>query len=190
MAKWIKPVYDRTQADVDYAKLKLAQWSVRHFSADSPFVMDLKACLNAYDLNRIEGNTEILAERISNSGYPVKPEIRIWTETDFPLEPDVQRVIQNVALLIATWYQQQGAPILPDNLLTYEDVNSVEKNLALIKELLDYKDQSVQKSGMFQSGSRRWLPIRPGSDDPRKQIRKAGALISGVDIYLPIKEDA
>ena len=71
MVKWIEPVYDRTQADVDYAKLKLAQWSVRNFTADSPFVMDLKACLNFYDINRIEGNTEILAERISGVGYPV-----------------------------------------------------------------------------------------------------------------------
>ena len=188
MAKWIGPVYDRTQADVDYAKLKLAQWSVRHFSADSPFVMDLKACLNAYDINRIEGNTEILAERISDSGYSVKPEVKVWTNTEFPLDSDAQRIIQNVALLIAVWYQQQGAPALPDELLTYEDVNAVEKNLALIKELLDYKDMAIQKSGTFHSGSRRWLPMRAAEDDPRNKIRKAGTLISGIDIYLPIKE--
>lgn len=187
MAEWIQPVYDRTQADVDYAKLKISQWSNDYYASDAPFVSDLKGCMNVRDLNRIEGNMKYLAERIKMAGYDIPITVKKWTVTDIPVVTDLERITGNLTSLIEGWYQQTTAPDVPQTILTYVDANAIEENQFLIRQLLDGREIPIQKSGMFRCGARRMLPISKRSDDTKIVTRILGTFESGREIYLPIE---
>ena len=59
MADWTEPIYDRTQEDVDYAKNRIAYFKANGGITDG---INLKGCLNYTDVNRIEDNTDYLAD--------------------------------------------------------------------------------------------------------------------------------
>lgn len=187
MAEWIQPVYDRTQADVDYARLKISQWSNDYYASDAPFVSDLKGCMNVRDLNRIEGNMEYLAERIKIAGYDIPITVKLWQITDIPTIADLERITNNLVSLIEGWYQQSTAPDAPQTILTYVDANAIEENQFLIRQLLDGREIPIQKSGMFRCGAKRMLPISRRKEDIKTVSRILGTFEAGKDIYLPIE---
>lgn len=160
MAVWIDPIFDRTQEDVDFAVEKIAEWIVGNITGNPLVVYDLKGCLNVSDINRIEGNIAYLASELSRLHYPPDTSTKSWTAAGMPNEQDISRIVYNVRALITAYYQQDIAPNVPENLLGYNEVNAVEKNLSLIKELLDCMVGSFRKSGTFQSGRTTFLPIR------------------------------
>ena len=150
-------------------------------------VYDLKGCLNLIDINRIEGNIEYLAEKFSEfihpsnlfveraerwdvNGQPIDESIRAsypptvitkqWGKDSLPNEYDIQRIIDNIRALVTTFYQPNNAPILPTTMSSYNDINAIEKNIDLIKYLLDCMVSSFKKSGTFKSGSTIFLPTR------------------------------
>ena len=123
-------------------------------------VYDLKGCLNLTDINRIEGNIEYLAEKFLELGYPSNVWVRKWGKDSLPNEYDIERIIDNVRALITAFYQPSGAPTLPITISSYDDVNRIEKNIDLIKYLLDCMVSSFKKVGSFKCGSTTHLPIR------------------------------
>lgn len=149
MAEWITPVYDRTQEDVDFAMSKIAEW----IANDSTLVYDLKGCLNASDINRIEGNISYLSKRLNELGYSANTSDKVWSASGLPTDEDVARIINNIREIITTYCQHRNAPDLPYSMRSFTEVNSVEKNIQLIKELLDLMVKSFKKSGTFQSGA-------------------------------------
>ena len=52
------------------------------------------------------------------------------------------------------------ASTVPDVMLSYEDINALERNLYLLKQLLDAMVGSFIKSGTYKSGATTRLPIR------------------------------
>ena len=156
MADWNTPVFDRTYEDVVFAINKIAEWSVTEF----PEVYDLKGCLCTSDLNRIEGNIAYLTEKLAEYGYSPSTYTRKWEISGTPNEDDVNRILNNVRELITAYYQREGAPSVPPRLINYEEVNSLEENLFLIKSLLDAMEGSFKYSDTFCSGSTMNLPIR------------------------------
>lgn len=160
MAMWIEPVFDRTQEDVDYAIQKIAEWITADITGNPLMVHDLKGCLNVSDINRIESNVEYLSQQLASYYYTPDTNIKSWTKVGTPNENDIKRILYNVRALIEGFYQQSNAPDVPVSLVGYEDVNAVEKNLSLIKELLDYMVKSFKSTGTFYSGSILFLPIR------------------------------
>ena len=160
MAVWLDPVFDRTQEDVDFATKKIAEWIAADITGNPLVVYDLKGCLNVYDINRIEGNVAYLAERLARYGYPPDVATKSWTSAGMPNEGDIGRILYNVRALIDGFYEPSASPAIPEALLGYDEVNAVEKNLFLIKELLDCMVNSFRKSGTFYSGSTTVLPIR------------------------------
>lgn len=156
MSEWLSPIYDRTQEDIEFAISKITEWL-----NDSSFVpYDLKGCLNVADLNRIEGNIEYLSEYLSQLGYPSAVHIRKWSVEDIPIEQDTTRIVENIQSIIDGFLQPTNTPPLPDNMLTFGNINAIEENLYLIKYLLDCMVNSFRKSATFQSGSTVFLPIR------------------------------
>ena len=153
-------MFDRTQADVDFAISKISEWIRTTVSKYSPTVYNLKGCLNVSDINRIEGNIGYLAELLYDYGYFPDVSVKTWKDVDIPNESDIKRILQNVRSLIESFIRHTDAPAVPTSLTAYSDVNSVEENLYLIKELLDILEKSFKKSGTFQSGSTMFLPIR------------------------------
>lgn len=157
--EWSEPIYDRTQADVNYALEKIAQWISGSIAGNATSVSDLKGCLNVSDINRIESNIEYLGSQLVSHGYHTSVVTKSWTNTDLPHRGDVARILENVRELVASFYTHPSSPSVPDTMQSYEDVNAVEKNLFLIKELLDCMVASCRRCDTFQSGSTMRLPI-------------------------------
>lgn len=202
---WKEPIFDRTQADIDFAIQKIAEWIEYNISAaeydekvrleneklilnegyaltdDNKVILqgdgraivdndalivrigvvyDLKGCLNPLDINRIEGNVAYLAERFMDLSYPSSVSTRQWEKGGLPNVVDAQRIIDNVRSLASAFYQPSDAPALPETISSYSDINSIEKNIDLIKYLLDCMVNSFKKAGTFKCGSSTHLPIR------------------------------
>ena len=123
-------------------------------------VYDLKGCLNVLDMNRIEENIAYLSERLLELSYPTDVSTKRWTKGNLPTESDIQRIIGNIRSLINGFYQPNTAPELPSTMLSYDDINAIERNIDLIKYLLDCMVSSFRKVGMHRCGSTMFLPVR------------------------------
>lgn len=154
---WQEPIFDRTREDVEFAITKISEWIAKGNPKD---IYDLKGCLNVSDINRIEGNIAYLAKRLTELQYPPGVSTKQWTKEILPTESDVQRIINNVRACVNAFYAPSNAPSLPNRMITYNDINSIEKYIYLIKYLLDCMVGSFKKSATFQSGSTMFLPIR------------------------------
>jgi hypothetical protein len=123
-------------------------------------VYDLKGCLNLTDLNRIEGNITYLAEKMESYSYSPNIRGKQWTNEDMPNQNDMSRIIGNIRALISAFYSPSSPPSLPTTMLSIADINVIEENLYMIKEILDCMQSSFKKVGTIKSGSRMLLPIR------------------------------
>lgn len=143
MAVWISPVYDRKQSDVDYA---ISQ--IKSGNNQSEF----KGCFNVTDINRIENNSRYIADRLNVLKYSNTITTKSWDMYGIPNYTEITRLINNVTSLIKAYYQPTGAPSLPSTLLTYEQVNALEKNLYMIKHLIDNEENEFRHCGTFNCG--------------------------------------
>ena len=123
-------------------------------------VYDLKGCLNLADLNRIEGNISFLAEKMESYHYFPNIHEKYWATADMPNQNDMSRIIGNIRSLISAFYSPNSPPSLPTTMLSFADINAIEENLYLIKEILDSMQSSFKQVGTIKSGSRMILPIR------------------------------
>lgn len=123
-------------------------------------VYDLKGCLNVLDINRIEDNIKFLSDKLLEYSYPNNIIVKRWTKDNLPTEQEIQRIIGNVRTLIESFYQPTTAPTLPNTMLSYDNINALERNIDLIKYLLDCMVNSFKKSGAFKSGATMILPTR------------------------------
>ena len=123
-------------------------------------VYELKGCLNLLDLNRIENNIDYLAENMENFSYSPNIHGKRWTKVDMPNQNDMSRIIENIRSLIYAFYSPDNPPSLPTTMLSYRDINAIEENLYLIKQLLDSMQSSFKKSGTIKCGATSFLPIR------------------------------
>lgn len=147
MATWLQPIFDRTKEDVDYAISKLEEWK-----NNGGEIVDLKGCLNVSDINRIEGDIEYLSQTMSRFYYFSTTSSKTWKETDLPNVDDMSRIIGNVRSLLGGVGIPVNAPELPITMLTYTDVNSIEENLHLLKELMDDVISHFRECGTFECG--------------------------------------
>ena len=145
---WIEPVFDRTQADVEYALNKMAEWRATGETNTS----DLKGCFNVNDINRIENNIAYLATNLSSLYYFSAPVTKTWEQTQIPTVDDMNRILNNVRELNEAFYQSPEAPPVPDGLFTISQVNDLEENLYQLKTMLDNMISSFKQSGAFECG--------------------------------------
>lgn len=123
-------------------------------------VYELKGCLNLLDLNRIESNIAYLAEKMESYSYSPNIHGKQWSKADMPNQDDMSRIVENIRALTSTFYSPDNPPSLPTTMLSYGDINAIEENLYLIKELLDCMESSFKKVGTIKSGSTMFLPVR------------------------------
>ena len=123
-------------------------------------VYELKGCFNLLDLNRIESNIAFLAEKMESFSYAPNIRSKQWSRVDMPNQNDMSRIVDNIRSLIDAFYSPDNPPSLPSTMLSYNDINAIEENLYLIKQLLDVMQTSFKKVGTIKSGSRMILPIR------------------------------
>ena len=123
-------------------------------------VYELKGCFNLLDLNRIEDNITFLAENMESFAYSPNIRTKEWRRADMPNQNDMSRIIENVRSLISAFYTPNNLPLLPYTMLSYTDINAIEENLYLIKQMLDCMQSSFKKVGTIKCGGRTLLPIR------------------------------
>lgn len=145
---WVNPLFDRTQADVDFAIAKIAEWK----STGSTNTYDLKGCFNASDLYRIETDIKVLSDTLSTLYYFPYITHKEWSIYELPDVTDVSRIIGNVRKIISAYFQYDDAPALPETMLTYQQINDIERNLYLLKEILDNMMSSFRECGNFNCG--------------------------------------
>lgn len=143
MAEWISPVYDRTQYDVAYA---IAQLSIGNNAIEH------KGCFTVSDINRIENNCRYIADRLNVLLYTNHITTATWDMRGTPNITEIKRLINNVSALIDAYYQSEDAPSLPETLLHYEQVNALERNLYLLKHLIDNEENEFMLCGTFNCG--------------------------------------
>ena len=121
-------IYDRKQSDVNYAK--------EHPASDA----NLKGCMNAVDLDRIDYWTKYLADVMNVVGFtntvtPVKP--NGWNKTDFVYIEDLRQMAQNITTLKTSIHVDPDIDISIANTIDYMQLNKMEQILHDIKEQLD-----------------------------------------------------
>lgn len=151
MANWSKPIYDRTQSDVDYAKSMIDYFKKNGGVTDGK---NLKGCLNVDDLNRIEFNTEYLSDLLRALYYfnNINKHSDRWYVSSVPYVNHINRIIDNVLKLQSAYFTPSSSPDLPTNLTHYEDVNSIEKCLYLLKVMIDEMTSSFKECNTFECG--------------------------------------
>lgn len=123
-------------------------------------VYELKGCLNLSDINRIEGNIAYLAEKMESYAYHPNIHSKHWGRADMPNQNDMSRIIDNIRALIDSYYPPHNPPDLPTAMLSYEDINAMEENLYLLKQMIECMESSFHQVGTIKSGSTMFLPIR------------------------------
>jgi hypothetical protein len=148
MADWIKPIYDRKQSDVDYAKTRIKYFKENGGVTDG---IDLKGCFNFTDMNRIENNNQYLQDRLNELYYFCNiKNVHGRRMTSVPNMGDhISRVINNLVELQSAYYEPMLAPILPETLTHFNNVNNVEKCQLVIKEMIDDMANSFKQCGTF-----------------------------------------
>jgi len=149
--KWIDPVTDRSIQDV---KNK-----------------ESKAYLNVKDLNRIESNTVYLNRVLEKYLFDVDYHSKIdWKRSDVPTMYSIKRIFKNVENIVANvrnvysdYKEHEFEKISLSGVnyayLTFKDINRLEKNLKLIKELFDIADNYFRPASYkYKSGMTVFLP--------------------------------
>ena len=123
-------------------------------------VYDLKGCLNLSDIIRIEDNTTYLATRLTKYRYDIEVSTKEWDRGSLPTAQDMIRIGNNISSIIKGFAKSDDSVNVSSTMLSYEDINALEYNLYLLKQLLDAMIASFIKSGTHKCGSTNRLPIR------------------------------
>lgn len=177
---WIDPIYDRTQADVDLIKL-------------DPTNSNNKGAYNYADLNRIESNCEYIMNLLNNSDlfyYPINIEVKTdWNVKDIPHIKDINRIRQNILTLkngmnLGEEYKE----IEFSKTMDYIKANILEKDLTLIKGIIDSCMRELRKCNTFYCGANGiGLYAKPDNQEPVGFVKikqYAGLIYCGEEFSL------
>lgn len=123
-------------------------------------VYNLKGCLNLSDITRIEDNITYLSTRLTQYHYHINTTSKEWEKDSLPSAQDMRRIGANIRSIMSEFITPNDSSVVPDVMLSYEDINALERNLYLLKQLFDAMVASFIKSGTYKSGSTNRLPIR------------------------------
>lgn len=134
-------IFNRTQSDADRVNYLASLWQNGTFTGTttelSEWVSDLKGAYNASDLNRVGSAVEYLTDTLYSMGYnvPTVPKDD-WTETDIPVQSQMDIYINNIQLLrdILPYV----APDAPETAagLSYQSSNNIEEILYTLESVL------------------------------------------------------
>ncbi len=161
--RWIVPVVDRTLRDVQDALAQIEMWRTQVANGQTPTVTELKGCLNATDLNRIESNTRYISEYLRAYGFQTNVTTKVdWTDESLPNAADVNRIIDNIKEIRNKYYEPAGMPSLPQTMVSFSDINAIEQSLLLFREMLLGMAGAFRRSGTFRCGQGMKLPMSTG----------------------------
>lgn len=133
---WLRPITDRTLEDVIYAQSKVKEWIAAYSRGETPTVIDLKGCVNASDLNRIEGNLDYLNQRVVFKGGTPDDRVvvKTWKRGEVVIVSDVMRLLRNARWVADLYGLSNVVPIPLETIRDYKDMNNLEIMTQLAKE--------------------------------------------------------
>lgn len=135
---WIQPIFNRTLADVTALKELIGQinaigWDNLTLTSKTEWLATSKGAFNFSDLNRIEDNIIYMRDQINAlGGTPIVIDTSnpVWGVDDIPFLSNINRIRDNVGVLIDAFYILPTTPTIEyNNPLNWDDANDIEKNL-------------------------------------------------------------
>lgn len=123
-------------------------------------VYDLKGCLNLSDITRIEDNIAYLSEILTSYRYPIVTNSKKWVNESLPNADDMRRIASNIRTIFSGYHTPSNADALPEAMLSYQDINAIEHDLFLLKEMLGAMQSLFIQSGTYKCGATNRLPMR------------------------------
>ena len=152
---FIKPITDRTQIDVDYAKTRLQAIKVELMNYN---VEELKGCLNISDLNRIETNLSHIASNLNNLNYTVNIQTKQWDMQSVPKQSDINRILNNLRILTIAFHTILS---VPTKMTHFEDINTLENSIEILNNWVSNSNK-FKRCGKLTCGNGFKLPIKGG----------------------------
>ena len=107
-----------------------------------------KGVLNAEDINRIENNTETIADKIA---VPVT--VKSWSVGGLPRVSDYKRIRDNVERIRQGYGIRSNTPVTPEQPLnTYQKWNDIERILFDVNDLYDRTENARAYCGEIFAG--------------------------------------
>ena len=152
---WLQPVTDRTQADVDNAKRDRA--TLQNGGTVASYDNLDRGSITHETLNRIENNQAYLKSLLNEAGYwGISTTNKTdWDTDDILRAEDWQRILNNETALKTAYFIYTDTPQTPNTLLTYGNLNSVEKILADLNSMIVSMKSYYRQCGTFECGEAR-----------------------------------
>lgn len=153
---WLQPVTDRTQADVDNAKaIRANKIQTGGTPTSAEYATLDKGSITHETLNRIENNQAYLKSLLNEAGYwgiSTQNRATAWITGDILRAEDWQRILNNETALKTAYFIYTDTPQTPNTLLTYGNLNSVEKILDDLEHMINAMEQTYRYCGTFICG--------------------------------------
>lgn len=146
-------IYNRTEADVKNAALLRTKMQSGQTLTEAEREAFERGSCTVNMLNRIEGKTAQMYERLRGAWYfPEAIVTRGWENGEYFDAAQHARLLENVRALIRAYMVYADTPAVPMYLYGYEQANAVERNLHDLETLLDGMVTSYRECGTFECG--------------------------------------
>jgi hypothetical protein len=146
-------IFDRTQKDVD-AAIGLRNEKVKAFEDLTNEEINAleRGTITINTLNRIENKQMELANLFSQLSINVNIENKNWEQTQIFNETEFQRILDNLNVLVKSFYVYSNTPNIPKISYNFEDINAIEKILFDLEELYNKALKSFVYCGITYCG--------------------------------------
>ena len=153
----MKMIFDRTQSDVDQAKI-IRDTKIKSFEAltESDIEILERGMLTINTLNRIEDKEKVLKDTINAMGYWGHSfNNKTWTSTDVFHLDDFQRIVTAVYYLSNGFFVFSTTPPTPettDATYDYLTFNDIEKILYDLELMVENVKSRYRECGNYECG--------------------------------------
>lgn len=144
---WIDPIFDRTLADVEYAR--------SHKNDPEQH----KGAQGYTHWARLTGNIYYLADVLTSKGFSIKATSKNdWDIFTIPTQSDFEGIRNDIVKIREMFSNVTDIPEIPDLIyLHYEKINTLEKILFYLYELADKISIDYAYSGEIYSGEEDYI---------------------------------
>lgn len=146
-------VIDRTQADVEAAKMLLAKVQSGQMLTTAEKAAIERGTCTITMLNRVESKQKELAELLNEHYYMVSIVNKInWRYKDIFTYQDHKRLLSNLDKLQQAFFVYTNTPPTPTYLYNYLNANNIEKILVDVESMLDDMIDRFRECNTFYCG--------------------------------------
>ena len=147
-------IFDRTQEHVERAKVLILEKVKQGQTLTNDDIQVLeRGTLTINTLNRIEAKSKELHKKLNDAAYFSKNiSTKEYTYNDIFDETDFQKMLDNLNVIVQSYYTKSDTPSIPSMRYHFENFNAIEKILHDIEEIYDSMLSQYRECGTFKSG--------------------------------------